>query len=79
MGEVTLWFARLVRPGRTTTVGPYLRDTWLMAAGCLLYLLAMLVLRYRRIRADELHNVGDAAPLQRHGMDYDNNSGESGS
>jgi hypothetical protein len=61
MSEATIWFVRLVRPGQTTTFGPYLRDTWLVAVGCLVYLVAMLVLRYRRIRADDLHNADAGA------------------
>jgi hypothetical protein len=81
MGEALLWFVRLVRPGRTHAIGPDLRDTWLVAAGCLVYLVAMLVLRYRRIRADELRNTnaGADAHLQTDGMDYDNDGGKSGS
>ena len=35
-----------------------LRDAWVVTSGCFVFLLVMLVLRYRRIRADE---VGDTA------------------
>ena len=54
LAEVTVWSVRLLKPYRTKTLGPYLRDTWVVAGGCLVFLLTMLVLRYRRIRAEEL-------------------------
>jgi cell division protein FtsW (lipid II flippase) len=54
LGEAMVWGARYFRPHRNATLEQYLRDTWVVAGGCLVFLLVMLVLRYRRIRADEL-------------------------
>ena len=78
MGEAMLWIVRW--RGRRSNLGPEVTRHMVDGRRMLVYLVAMLVLRYRRIRADELrHKRGRYAPLQTHGMDYDNDSGESGS
>ena len=59
LGVATVWGVRFLKPYGTTYWGPYLRDAWVVAGGCFMFLLVMLVLRYRRIRADEL--AGTAA------------------
>ena len=67
LAGVTVWSVRFLKPYQTKTLGPYLRETWVVAGGCLMFLLAMLVLRYRRIRADELAdtNAGQGTrPIQ---------------
>jgi cytochrome c biogenesis protein CcdA len=71
LGVATLWFVRFVKPYRTTHWEPYLRDAWVVAGGCLAFLLVMLVLRYRRIRADELTDTaaGEGARATRTRVD----------
>jgi hypothetical protein len=71
LGVATLWFVRFVKPYRTTHWEPYLRDAWVVAGGCLAFLLVMLVLRYRRIRADELTDTaaGEGAHATRTRVD----------
>jgi hypothetical protein len=54
LGVGLVWFVRFVKPYQTTTPRLYLRDAWMVAGLCLVFLLVMLVLRCRRIRADEM-------------------------
>ena len=71
LGVGTIWFVRFVKPYHTTTPGIYARDAWVVSGLCLVFFLVMLVLRYRRIRADEMTDTaaGDGARVTGTRMD----------
>jgi hypothetical protein len=64
-------FVRFWKPYHTTTPGMYVRDAWVVGGLCLVFFLVMLVLRYRRIRADEITDTaaGEGARLTGTRMD----------